>query len=92
MYSSWNFLAVRNLNEISCVLKKKTQSRRRRRRRLYWPGKEEDIISHIPGHTWPALRTKLTATSRELKSLSPFQPCLPPPPFLHLQEIEELDR
>ena len=39
-------MAVRNLNEISGVLKKKTQRRRRRRRRrLCWPGEEEDIIS-----------------------------------------------
>ena len=45
LYSSWTFLAVRNLNEISGVLEKK-QSRRKRRRRLCWPGKEEDIISH----------------------------------------------
>ena len=42
LYSSWTFLAVRNLNEISCVLKKK--NRRRRRRRLHWPGKEEDTV------------------------------------------------
>ena len=39
-------MAVRNLNEISGVLKKKTQRRRRRRWRVCWPGEEEDIISH----------------------------------------------
>ena len=64
----WNLLRLEKK-------KQKTQcSRRRRRRRLHWPGKEEIIISHIPGHTWTSLRTKLTATSRELKSLFPYQP------------------
>ena len=56
-------MAVRNLNEISGVLRNILE---RRRGRLIWPGKEEDVINqlilgshreNIPGQTRPALRS-----------------------------------
>ena len=37
LYSSWTFLAVRNLNEISCVLKKK-QEEEEEKASLAWQG------------------------------------------------------
>ena len=56
-------MAVRNLNEISGVLRNILE---RRRGRVLWPGEEEDVITqlisgshreNIPGQTRPALRT-----------------------------------
>ena len=41
---------------------------------LAWRGGGYNLTVNIPGHIWPALRTKLTATPRELKSLFPYQP------------------
>ena len=44
LYSTWTFFAVRNLKEISGVLR---NSLERRRGRLLWPGKEEDVITQL---------------------------------------------
>ena len=41
--SARTLLAVRNLNEISGVLR---NSLERRRGRLLWPGEEEDVINY----------------------------------------------